>query len=195
MQIELSMVGVYLRGKLILVYILVSAIGIAQSSLPVEMVYVEGGTFTMGCVPGRDDINGHNCGSDESPAHQVSLKDFLIGKYEVTQGQYEAIMGDNPSHFGPNGSGSSCGLDCPVEQVNWYAMIIFCNELTKMEGRPFERYYYRDAGMTEPWELTDYNPDMGGGVIRGCVLGCRKARLPATHRGRMGVCFQRRVSK
>lgn len=100
------------------------------ATLPVEMVYVEGGSFTMGCVEGRDDINELDCNDNEFPAHTVTLRDFYIGKYEVTQGQYQAIMGDNPSNY------TACGLDCPVEQVNWYATIIFCNELDPTRCQP-----------------------------------------------------------
>ena len=47
-----------------------------------EMVFVQGGTFTMGCT----DEQGSDCESDEKPAHQVKVSDYYIGKYEVTQG-------------------------------------------------------------------------------------------------------------
>jgi len=73
-----------------------------------SMIAVQGGTFTMGCTSEQ----GSNCGSDELPAHQVTLSDFYIGKYEVTQGQWRAIMGNSPSYF-PRGD------NYPVEQVSW----------------------------------------------------------------------------
>ncbi len=66
-----------------------------------EMVFVEGGRFMMGSNSGE---------TDERPVHEVELSSFYIGKYEVTQAQWEAVMGSNPSHFGPCGS-------CPVESV------------------------------------------------------------------------------
>ncbi|MDR3188965.1 MAG: formylglycine-generating enzyme family protein [Prevotellaceae bacterium] len=56
-----------------------------------EMVFVEGGTFTMGCVPARDGA----CNSNELPAHSVTLSSFYIGQYEVTQAQWAAVMGRN----------------------------------------------------------------------------------------------------
>ena len=76
--------------------------------LGLVMVQVEGGTFTMGCQSGRDS----NCYGDEHPAHQVQVRSFEIGKYEVTQALWEAVMGENPSHFG------GCPK-CPVEIVSW----------------------------------------------------------------------------
>ena len=78
--------------------------------VPLVLVKIPHGTFTMGSLEserGRDS-------SDEGPQHQVTLtQDYYIGKYEVTQRQWVAVMGSNPSSF------TSCGLDCPVEQVSW----------------------------------------------------------------------------
>ncbi|MDR3188860.1 MAG: formylglycine-generating enzyme family protein [Prevotellaceae bacterium] len=64
------------------------------AELDIEMVFVEGGTFTMGCVPARDGA----CNSAELPAHSVTLSSFYIGKYEVTQAQWRAVMGSNHSY-------------------------------------------------------------------------------------------------
>ena len=52
-------------------------------------------------------------GGESFAVHEVCLDDFYIGKYEVTQGQWKAIMGNNPSYF------KDCGDNCPVEQVSW----------------------------------------------------------------------------
>ncbi len=74
----------------------------------IEMLLVPGGTFMMGCSPGDAE-----CSSDESPTHQVTLTNaFYMGKTEVTQAQWAAKMGNNPSYFAgqPNN---------PVEQVSW----------------------------------------------------------------------------
>ena len=60
-----------------------------------DMVSIKGGTFTMGCVPKRDG----KCEDDEKPAHQVTLSDFKIGKFEVTQAQWEVVMGGKPKSF------------------------------------------------------------------------------------------------
>jgi formylglycine-generating enzyme required for sulfatase activity len=70
-----------------------------------------------------------SCGLYESPAHFVTLtNDFYIGETEVTQGEYEAMMGTNPSFF------SSCGSDCPVESVNWHMSAAFANAVSDSEG-------------------------------------------------------------
>ena len=74
----------------------------------IEFVHVPGGTFEMGCGSWQSD-----CGDDEKPPHTVMVGSFEIGKHEVTQGQWKAVMESNPSEF------SSCGNDCPVENVSW----------------------------------------------------------------------------
>jgi len=89
-----------------------------QSGL-VEMIYVAGGNFTMGDTFGDGE-------SDEKPTHTVSLSSFYIGKYEVTQSQWQTVMGSNPSNFK--------GDNKPVEGVNWYDAIEFCNKLSEREG-------------------------------------------------------------
>ena len=90
--------------------------------LGIEMVEIEGGTFTMGSPAGeanRDDLR-------EGPQHEVNLTGFKMGKYLVTQAQYRKVMGINPSFFK--------GDDLPVEQVSWYDAVEFCNMLSVMEG-------------------------------------------------------------
>ena len=75
----------------------------------IEMLLIPGGTFTMGCSAS----NSYGCYSDESPNHQVTLsKAFYLGKTEVTQAQWQAKMGNNPSYFSGNANN-------PVEQVSW----------------------------------------------------------------------------
>jgi formylglycine-generating enzyme required for sulfatase activity len=86
-----------------------------------EMVEIQGGTFSMGSNTGD---------SDEKPVHQVTISSFMIGKYEVTQEQYQWVIGTNPSYFA---SGSDAGKR-PVEQVSWYDAVAFCNRLSEMEG-------------------------------------------------------------
>jgi formylglycine-generating enzyme required for sulfatase activity len=71
-----------------------------------EFVWVPGGCYQMGCGPWTS-----NCTDDEKPVHEVCLDGFWMGKYEVTQAQWEKVMGSNPSKFkGPNN---------PVEMVSW----------------------------------------------------------------------------
>ena len=77
----------------------------------IEMLLVPAGIFTMGC----SFSNVHGCNSNESPTHEVTLGAFYIGRYEVTQAQWTAKMGNNPSSF----SGYSDSPSRPVEQVSW----------------------------------------------------------------------------
>ncbi len=87
-----------------------------------EMVFVKGGTFQMG-------NNGNEGEGDEKPVHPVTLSDFYIGKYEVTQAEWEEIMGSNPSNFvSPNK---------PVEQVSWDDAQEFINKLSAATGRQY----------------------------------------------------------
>ena len=89
------------------------------------MVYVEGGTFTMGATSEQ----GSEAESDEKPAHQVTLSSFSIGKYEVTQEEWEAVMGSNPSSFK--------GMKLPVEQVSWNDCQDFIRKLNQLTGKHF----------------------------------------------------------
>jgi hypothetical protein len=99
-------------------------------------VVVPAGSFTMGCVAGRDDVEG-GCFPEESPSHTVTLTHSLwMAETEVTQSQWESLMFNNPSFCGPNGSGNECGMDCPVEYVNWYEAAAFANAMSVAEGLP-----------------------------------------------------------
>ena len=82
-----------------------------------NMVFVKGGTFQMGSNNGE---------SDEKPIHTVTVNDFYIGKYEVTQKQWKEVMGNNPSYFK--------GDNLPVEKISWYDALRFCNKLSGEEG-------------------------------------------------------------
>jgi formylglycine-generating enzyme required for sulfatase activity len=84
---------------------------------PANMVFVEGGTFQMGSTNGQD---------GENPMHTVTVKSFYMGKYEVTQKEWAAVMGSNPSNFK--------GDNLPVEQVSWNDAIEYCNKLSLKEG-------------------------------------------------------------
>ena len=90
-----------------------------------NMVYVEGGTFTMGATSEQ----GSDAESDEKPIHQVTLSSFSIGKYEVTQEEWEAVMGNNPSSFK--------GSKRPVERVSWNDCQEFIRKLNTMTGKHF----------------------------------------------------------
>ncbi len=80
-----------------------------STNLPADgFVFVKGGTFTMGCTSEQKD-----CGGDEKPTHQVTLSDFYISPYEVTQLQWKQVLGNNPST-----ASKDCDK-CPVETVSW----------------------------------------------------------------------------
>ncbi len=86
-----------------------------------DMVFVKGGTFMMGSN------NGEN---DERPVHQVTVSDFSIGTYEVTQAQWRDVMGNNPSFF------STCD-ECPVESVSWDDVQQFITTLNSKTGKNY----------------------------------------------------------
>jgi formylglycine-generating enzyme required for sulfatase activity len=85
---------------------------IKDTSSNIEMLLVPGGTFTMGCSASTQ----FGCSSGESPTHQVTLTQaFYMGRHEVTQAQWQATMGSNPSSF----QGQSDSPSRPVENVSW----------------------------------------------------------------------------
>jgi formylglycine-generating enzyme required for sulfatase activity len=96
------------------------------ASIEKQMVHVQGGTFTMGCTPEQDD----DCHNSEQPAHQVTLSSYYIGKYEVTQAQWKAVMGNNPSNFG------DCD-DCQVQQVSWDDVQQFIQKLNELTNKNY----------------------------------------------------------
>ena len=90
-----------------------------------DMVEVRGGTFRMGATPEQ----GGDAESDEKPVHRVTLSSYYIGKTEVTQALWEAVMGSNPSEFK--------GDDLPVEQVSWNVCQEFIRKLNALTGQNF----------------------------------------------------------
>jgi len=90
---------------------------IISKSYSVDMVFVEGGTFQMGSNTGQN---------REKPVHSVTVSSFYIGKYEVTQKEWVAVMGSNPSNFKNH--------HLPVEMVSWYDVLVYCNLRSIKEG-------------------------------------------------------------
>ena len=91
----------------------------------IEMVYVKGGTFTMGATAEQGDYVLDR----EKPTHSVTLSDYYIGKYEVTQAQWRAVMGSNPSKWE--------GDNLPVENVSWNDIQEFIKKLNAQTGKKF----------------------------------------------------------
>lgn len=108
------------------------------------MVEIPAGSFCMGSPPsevGRFE--------DEGPQHRVTVQGFWMGKYEVTQEQWQAVMGVNPSEF--------IGDNLPVENISWMDAVEFCRKLSQMTGRKYrlpseaEWEYAARAGTTTPF--------------------------------------------
>jgi formylglycine-generating enzyme required for sulfatase activity len=92
-----------------------------RKSFEPEMVFVEGGRFMMGSNSGDE---------DEKPVHEVELSSYYIGKYEVTQAQWQEVMGNNPSYF------KDCD-QCPVESVSWNDVQDFIRKLNGLTGKNY----------------------------------------------------------
>ena len=96
-----------------------------KDGISIDMVRVEAGTFTMGATREMKDPD-----KDEKPKHQVTLtNDYYIGKYEVTQALWQAVMGNNPSIF-------NCD-NLPVEYVSWDDCQEFISKLNRITGKTF----------------------------------------------------------
>ncbi len=146
------------------------------NNINLEMVAIPPGTFLMGSP---DTEEGHR--DDESPQHEVTVKSFFMGKYPVTQAQWQAVaslpqvnreLDPNPSIFK--------GANRPVESVSWYDVVEFCERLSIKTGHPYrlpseaEWEYACRAGTTTPFhfgetittELANYkgNDTYGTGV-------------------------------
>jgi len=92
-----------------------------------SLVSIPAGTFMMGSLN-----NEYGWPNHSTPVHEVTLQGFEIGANEVTQAQYEAVMGINPSYFQGTGKENN-----PVEQINWYEAREFCTKLSDLTGRTF----------------------------------------------------------
>jgi formylglycine-generating enzyme required for sulfatase activity len=137
--------------------------------IEMEMVYVEGGEFRMGCAGTRDGgtnnvssgANG-DCDAQEEPDHSVTVGNFWIGKHEVTQGQWEAVMGstieDQQNEYDIHMSFLyGVGANFPMYYVSWAEAVAFCVALSTRTGK-----LYRLA-TEEEWEYAA----RGGKLSRG----------------------------
>jgi formylglycine-generating enzyme required for sulfatase activity len=114
------------------------------NGVSLEMVKIPGGIFLMGSP--ETEAKRYN---SEGPQHYVNVPEFLMGKYTVTQAQWQAVMGNNPSYFK--------GKNRPVENVSWNDATKFCQKLSKKTGRDYrlpseaEWEYACRAGTTTPF--------------------------------------------
>ena len=114
------------------------------NGVTLEMVEIPGGTFIMGSP-----ANEAERFSNEGPQHQVTVPGFFMAKYQLTQAQYQTIMGSNPSAFKGNNR--------PVERVSWNDAVKFCEKLSQKTGKNYklpseaEWEYACRAGTTTPF--------------------------------------------
>jgi len=120
---------------------------VITNSIGMKLVAIPGGSFLMGGDP-KDGI------ADELPPHIVRVAPFYLGKYEVTQAQWQAVMGDNPSTYKHP--------QRPVDQVTWLEVQSFIERLNRREGTSLYRLpseaeweYAARAGTTAKWFFGD----------------------------------------
>jgi formylglycine-generating enzyme required for sulfatase activity len=129
-----------------------------DNGVTLEMVFIPGDTFMMGSPENEKERR-----NAEGPQHRVTVKPFCMGKYPVTQSQWQAVMGENPSDFK--------GENRPVEQVSYDDVLKFCQRLSEKTGKAYhlpseaEWEYACRAGTTTPFyfgetittDLVNYN--------------------------------------
>ncbi|MGB3760441.1 MAG: bifunctional serine/threonine-protein kinase/formylglycine-generating enzyme family protein [Rivularia sp. (in: cyanobacteria)] len=117
-----------------------------SNGVTLEMVAIPGGNFIMGAPEDEEKSR-----DSEHPQHKVNIQCFFIGKYQVTQEQYQVIMGKNISRFR--------GKKRPVERVSWYDAVKFCQQLSKLTAKQYrlpseaEWEYACRAGTTTPFHF------------------------------------------
>lgn len=126
--------------------VLALTVHVQAADVDIEMVSVAGGCFQMGDTFG----DGRE---DEKPVHEVCVGDFSLGRYEVTQAEWEAVMGTRPSRF--------TGVRRPATQVNWDEAQAFIKKLNTRTGSRYRlpteaewEYAARSGGKRERWAGT-----------------------------------------
>jgi formylglycine-generating enzyme required for sulfatase activity len=115
------------------------------NSIGMKFLQIPSGTFSMG-------FNGNDFQDGYHSLHQVTIsKDFFLGATEVTQAQYEKVMGSNPSQFQHLGIQDEDGTSRPVEQVSWNDAVEFCRRLSEIPEAGMNKHIYRLPTEAE-WE-------------------------------------------
>jgi len=103
-----------------------SLTGLSSASKTLDMVYVKGGTYKRGCSDGDN-----NCVEGEKPVHNVTLSDYYIGKYELTNAQWNAVMGSSSS------GGFGYSANASKTSITWYDAIEFTCKLSQKTGKKY----------------------------------------------------------
>ena len=146
--------------------------GSIKNSIGMTLKLIPAGEFMMGSPDGRKDAD-----ADENPQHRVRIsKPFYLGVYEVTQAQYEAVMGNNPSYFSANGGRQGQGrrpVDRPLSGGERFLAdaIQFCNKLSEKEGK--KPFYEIEVG-----KMSGFRTGTGRAIV------CRRRRSGNTPAGR-----------
>lgn len=147
------------RAFLILFVVILSPAILSAENLSVftdpgtgtEFVFVKGGCYSMG-----------DNSDDDNPVHEVCVNDFYMGKYVVTQGQWKTIMGNYPKYF------SSCGDNCPAQQISWDDAQDFISRLNQRTGKRYRlpteaewEYVAKGGAKNEKWAGTSSESELG----------------------------------
>lgn len=122
----------------------------AGPSLPANMVLIPAGDFEMG-----DTFNEGE--AYELPVHTVGVSAFYLEKYEMTKGLWDQVINWSAAHgYTYEDAGAGKGSNHPVQSINWYDIVKWCNARSEMEGRTPS--YYADSGMTQVYKTGRVEP-------------------------------------
>ncbi len=125
----------------------------AQGSAEIELIYIEGGNFTMGCTHEQNMF----CEVNELPSFDTDVKSFYISKTEITQAQWLEVIGFLPNEI------NELNDDYPIQFVSWYDALVFCNKLSVLQN--LDPVYYADEELEnilgfdgQEWDLVNESP-------------------------------------